>query len=702
MASSLYSNTINTDNKYINSYIGDNNDESPKIFNQQVDLINNINKNQKVNINTSDLNNKNYRINDSKTYIDGKVNISNPAIYPQSYDLYYDNYLHKKNLNSLNLRIIQKYNYINIDSQIIYNNVISNYYLLENNPLIIENGTSILSIKTSSSIIKNFKIGDKITLQGLTPFNKKIKNLNFTFTSGKNIVKTNLNYDALYSTNFNNLLIEFNNISHNNDYFYNIPVIALNNTFNCIILDNTLCFIIPDTFYSPNLTETLISNCTISYQFIANIPINTINAYEPLGKYNLITYHSIVSIQKDYIKVLLSTTTNLKLSSLTFGGSNIQIGNITETYINSDYEYLYNFNTKFFNIASFRIKSSELNIFSTNNDTVSINALNNNFYWSLFEDGNNIYKISLNIGNYTYEDLQLSLENSINNTKRINNRYNYTRVYFQPKLLLFNFTFYNKKASPKCLVQLTFDGIDTYTIKIYDYKHTLKIGDSIEIIDSIDYYNISKTDINTTHIITNAYENAYEITIKNINTIIDVGNTYGGFKISLLHKISAQLHMNYENSIGKILYFKNVGLSNAITKFSSFDDSYTINNQQNYLYTTNSTTNLISEISNLNSSYILLKIEKLNTSINPYNENYCYKFQIQKTLLNNTLFNTFVDNPLYFDPPLDELEKLKLTFITPKGEPINFKLFNYSLSLELITITNENENTELNLQLGRI
>ena len=84
--------------------------------------------------------------------------------------------------------------------------------------------------------------------------------------------------------------------------------------------------------------------------------------------------------------------------------------------------------------------------------------------------------------------------------------------------------------------------------------------------------------------------------------------------------------MDSENSIGNLLFFKGVGLSYAITIFSNSLNDYTLSNQENYLYSNSNTTNIISEVSNLNSSYVLLKIEKLNSCVNPYNQNFCYKY----------------------------------------------------------------------------
>ena len=695
MSSSLYGlPNLNNDIKFINKRAGGKNDDNDQILKTQLEVIKSINSEHNFKINNNDNNNTNYRINNSKTIIDDKTNISNPTIFPENYDLYFNKYLFNKNLNTLNNRIIQQYNYVNIDSRILQTYLNSNYFTLEKDCLTLKNNTNILFITVQESILENFKIGDKITLQGIIPPSITL-NVSFTFTTNSNIVKTSIPFNYLYNSKFSNSLIEFKNIIFSSEYFYNIPINALNDTFNSLIHENQLSFKLPYPFYSTNATETFTSNCNVLFNSIGNIQISNLNAYQPLGKYNLTSYHTIVNINKNIIEVNISEFPCFTIPQIIFGDTNIQIGNITETFINSNYEYLYEFNKKFFNIASIKIISSEINIYSTDNKNITITTKNNKFYWSFFDEKNTIYNITIRSGVYSYDSLKIYMQDEINN-KLLNKE---IELIFNSSSLYFTFKFFNVINNPLCLVNLIITGT-TYQIKIYYENHTLEEGDEIIIKNSIDYYTLSKNYINQKHTITFTEENYIYIDIFYVNEIIDVGNTNGGNGIIITSPTSGKLYFNYENTIGEELYFLNVGSDYAITPFSSKINNYTITNQQPYLY--NSSNDFTFDNFNLNTSYVLLKVEGLNFAYNPFNENYFYKFQTQKTLLNDVLFNTFVDAPLYCNPPMEELQRLKLSFISPNGTPLNFKIFNYSLTLEIITIQNASENTHINTQIGRI
>ena len=695
MSSSLFGlQNLNNDIKFINKRAGGKNDDSDEILKTQLDVIKSINLEHDFKTNTNDNNNTNYRINNSKTILDEKVNISNPSIIPEKYDLYFNNYLFNKNLNTINNRIIQQYNYVNIDSRIVQTYLNSNYFTLEKNPLTLKNNVNILYIKVQDSILQNFKIGDKITLQGITPPTTSL-NVSFTFTTYSSIVKTSIPFNYLYNSKFSNSLIEFKNIIYPSDYFYNIPTNALNNTFNSLIHENQLSFKLPFEFYSTNPTETFTSYCTVLFNSIGNIQITYLNAYQPFGKYNLTSYHTITNIENNTIEVNIPEFPCLIIPSLNFGDTNIQIGNITETFINSNYEYLYEFNKKFFNVASIKIISSEINIYSTDNKNITITTKNNKFYWSFFNENTETYNITIRSGVYSYDSLKTYMQDEINN--KLQNKQ--VELNFNSSSLYFTFKFLNVINNPLCLVGLTITGT-TYQLKIYYEKHTLDVGDEIVIKNSLDYYTLSKDYINQKHIITLTEENYIYVDILYVNPITDVGNTYGGNGIIIISPISAKLYFNYENTIGEELYFLNVGSDYAITPFSSKTNDYTITNQQPYLY--NISPDFTFDNFNLNTSYVLLKIEGLNFSYNPFNENYFYKFQTQKTILNDVLFNTFVDAPLYCNPPLEELQRLRISFISPTGTPLNFKIFNYSLTLEIVTIQNASENTHINTQIGRI
>ena len=194
------------------------------------------------------------------------------------------------------------------------NNVNNTYINLQSNALSIYNNSNILEIRVESKNIDKFYIGGKITIQGLVTVNKNLSNINFNFTNGSNVVIVNIDYDFTEVSNFYNVLIGFSNIINNNfDYFENIPLNALNQIQNMYLINNNtqIAFNLPIVFYSDNLFN-LISSCKINIYNIGNIPINILNASDPYGKLNLISYQTISNISEDSIFIQLPIKLNLK------------------------------------------------------------------------------------------------------------------------------------------------------------------------------------------------------------------------------------------------------------------------------------------------------------------------------------------------------------------------------------------------------
>ena len=548
-------------------------------------------------------------------------------------------------------------------------------------------------------------------MQGLPPLTKNLSNINFNFTNGSSVVIVNLVYDFTQVSRFYDILITFDKITYGNlDYFENIPLNALNQTHKIFLINNNtqLAFNLPITFYSNNLTN-LISSCKITLYSVGNIPIFIINASNPYSKLNLVSYQIISQITKNSIIIQLPIQLYSKSSYIEFGGNNIQIGKLTDLSNNSDFEFICNFNNRYTNIASIRMISSELSTPNINSDNLFINTSNNKFYWTNLIDNNQQYYITIPNGLYTYDTLLTKMTELINSTARISSdsslyQYNNFKLNFDSRINLFSFKSYNKYILPKCFNNYSKIN-NSYKIIIQQTNHLLTTLDEIEIQYSIDYYVISKYDINTTHSITNVIsKDLYEITITNINEIIDVGNTEGGYAINIITKNSFNLLFNYENTVGNLLNFNYVGSTSSITPFCNVKNNYTINNNQVYLFNNIKNDKNIDNKANPNYAYFLLLCDKLNNCYNPFSINYFYKFLFNNTNTSNVgvLYNTFVESPIFYNPPLPSLDVLKLTFVNPQGDPINYKNFKYSFTLEIITISNETENTNINIKIAKI
>ena len=193
----------------------------------------------------------------------------------------------------------------------------------------------------------------------------------------------------------------------------------------------------------------------------------------------------------------------------------------------------------------------------------------------------------------------------------------------------------------------------------------------------------------------------YEIEILNINEIPDVGDTRGGFSTKIKTRGIFRLFFNYEDTFGDILGFSYVGFQDSITSYSSNNLNYVIDNKLPYYIDFNKILTVNKNIPNIvnnqndfnitNNNYIFLLIDGLNINYNPNSIKYAYKFLL--TEKNDTLFNTFVNSPLYFNPPLKILDKLNITWLNSFGELVYFYNRNHSFTLEITSINNYPVNT---------
>lgn len=549
------------------------------------------------------------------------------------------------------------------------------------------------------------------------------------------------------------------------EYWRNIPYQLLNNIQKIYIIntDNNIriAFNLPIKYYSSNLNDNVLtSSCKITFNCLGNYPINLINANTPLTSLNLSNYLTLLSITTNYIEVLLTNTISLNDNILLdgywkndsfFTGKGIQIGKI-DGFVQS-YDSANNFvlflNKTYVNVAEIKIISSEIpnvqtnvnggtennkivnfyteskstSSYATTNLSISyVKIQNNRLYWDNVLD-KNMYFIELSPGNYTYELLKKEIEYKVSLTKRyplIDNEYlseyNNMEVEFIQETDESKFKMFDIYNIPNCFEEFT--DISTSTKSIYKIKilcpyHNLNKGDMIFISNSLSYYVIDKKYINLTkgHIVSNVLNNTYfEIIIKNINPIESVGNTKGGFSVEIKKYSIFRLYFNFTDTIGELIGFPFVGYKSSITNYSSLLKYYTITNKDTYYINISSILivnnnippqNLLAKFSNEQYTYFLLLADGLNNNNNPNGPSYFYKFLINQPP-GNYLFNTFVNSPVYFNPPIRNFNELKLTLVYPDGSLVNMGNLNYSLTFEITTINNLPENTNINTNLSRV
>ena len=101
------------------------------------------------------------------------------------------------------------------------------------------------------------------------------------------------------------------------------------------------------------------------------------------------------------------------------------------------------------------------------------------------------------------------------------------------------------------------------------------------------------------------------------------------------------------------------------------------------------------------SRYILIQIQNLNNNSNPNGPPYFAKILLNGQV-NSYLYNTYVQSPVYINPPLKSINELSITFINANGNLVDFGNLNHSFTLEITSLNNYPENTNLNTNMVRI
>ena len=199
---------------------------------------------------------------------------------------------------------------------------------------------------------------------------------------------------------------------------------------------------------------------------------------------------------------------------------------------------------------------------------------------------------------------------------------------------------------------------------------------------------------------------------KNINPLNTTTTGDGGNSIIILTYSSFKIYFNKPNTIGQVLGFKNTGAPGSITPYCDKSNNFTINNSQPYIYGTESIQIVNNQIDNIVVTndfnfdvgrYILIQCSDsiFNQCLTLNGIPYFYKIQL-KGDPGTMMFNTFVDNPIYFNPPLKYLEYFDFKFLTENGNEFNFFGIDNSMTFEITSVTNIPENTNLTSYVARI
>lgn len=492
--------------------------------------------------------------------------------------------------------------------------------------------------------------------------------------------------------------------------------------------------------------ENTVSDVMITYQHYGGIPIKYINAQYPVGFSfnNGFQYITDISTNK-YIVVAMNRVGFL---SGQFGGNNAYIGLIND--IKQGYpqpnKYIISLENDYANVVMVKMINS---IFPrTQNiimDGLSGGTKNNNFYWQNQDDGDHVYSITIEPGNYTASELKEIFESMVQKVYRYNNKTITSQINYitldideiTDKVTFSNYNVYQpgnmqvyksqtnlntiNEINTNNMTSLTptqpsvstslayyqypngayysnFPNInfsnDVIIINISHPNNNMAVGNVIMISGSLNYGSIPAKYLNGKHIITRVGTNDYDILLTNVNTDSTLNSSIrGGNEIIIYTPNLFCIRFDNPDTFGSILGFRDVGNNTSITPYQTI-----ITND--VLYDGEDISNVIQNISGVQNTnitrirnhldlkgpqYILIQCKELqNTRSLGKIKNYFYKILLNDKL-DKYIYDSYVDSPIFYNDPIDRINQLTIDIVTSDGTYYDFNGLNHSFVLEIIT-----------------
>lgn len=690
--------------------------------------------------------------------------------HPEKYDPLSD-YLHK--MGNMDRANVTRYytEYINIDSSNrnkIPKASIDTWSTLITDPLLFTKDSKSLFIKHENH---NFEINDKISISGVKYVKKnlkiKLKTIEASgttttttviqFTNNSQYMTINMPSRMVFNDNITTaaaydvtgLMVEIAGVKGfpGTAFIENIPINSINTKHQILLINpddptnysDSRFYIKLIKAYTGDNTTFLPSdyNFSITYYYIAGIPINQLNAEYPINPQNLTGYHLITSVtQNGYYITLQKSATSIDSITGYTGGSDIYVAKILDIelgYPNPNH-YVVKLEKTYNNIVKVNLVSSEFPNTEKVIKALPENKKNNKIYWQNLEDGDYVYSVEIDSGNYNPTDLVTEINNKIYGTvKRIsavdlgdpvllnatftNNNYIQLSINTDKDLSIFRSFKEALLVKPFIEVNPSIDtkGGDTvttaisYTITIQMSNHGLSVGDSILISGSLAYFGIPVEVINKEHlVVTIVDKDRYTIVVEHFNLGTTRTDNGGGSAVSIFVPNIFRLRFDYTDTFGRQLGFRNVGEAVAVTSYASIisnKDMYpnepVYDEAGNKIVVTNNALILSGD------NYILMACSQFDTSkFRGIYSSGKVKNAFGKILLTHepgkVLFNSFVEAPVYMHDPVPTITELELFFYSPDGELFNFNGLDHSFTLEIVTIAEFPKGTGITSNIATI
>jgi hypothetical protein len=593
-------------------------------------------------------------------------------------------------------------------------NILSSIKLnIPNNPLTLKENSDLIELKCLNH---NLTSSDEIILGNISG-DLLIDDTNITFYNNSQIVKIEIinNSHSIFEVDIknNDIFVNISNIKAavlTSKFINNIPINLINKNHKIFLkkLDQDIIDINRKFFYIklPISAELTTSSFTyknsltkLDFKSIANINTNLLNARYPLTYDNLQGFHNIWEIiDSDNIKIKIKNVSSRNLTNV--GGNNIigiPIKNQLEGYPNSNnykVDLGYNINNiSFIKLIHTQIPNSERLI-----KDFPPEKQNNKLYWQMAEDGDILYSLEIEPGNYNSEELITIITEKWNlttrtlkNTNTTTNQSNLNRLSMTINTTndIVTFNSFNIFTLNRAITKSNSEFSDGLVRIIVNHlNHDLEVGDKILLEGALSTDNIPRSVLNVEHIIESIVDtNNYIIKLRSHNPNTS-DTTNGGTSIFVLTPSKFRLLFDKNDTLGNILGFRNVGNKNSITKFGTsisnnipYDFDYYINEVGLQNYNDNDISVKPGQLQFINNDYILMLCDAIDDDIKINNISGCLsKIYFSSSGVN---YDTFVQINYNLKKEKRNISTLNFKFCYPDGILYDFNNTEHSFILEI-------------------
>lgn len=620
-------------------------------------------------------------------------------------------------------------------------------HLSANNPLEFIDGSNEVIIHHPNH---GFEPEDKISILGVLGENltlltnttvdgSTVKTIQLTNDSNEIIIKYPHGLGSSYFNTSTPVQVSVDGVKSNlnNTYLDSIPINFINKKHN-VVLDfaEVNGEQVPDPDYFKIIVnknyeregnafnfETYTFN--LNKEYVCGIPLKYINADFPVRPDRLQGYHEIISTTNDTYTIRVNIPAQFSGSGRA-GGNSIQVAKIEieEEGSADPSKYSITLPTIYHNVVSVKIISS---IFPITQKSFTLN--NNKLYWQNLDDGNHVYSLEIDPGNYQVDELVDTLHNKFYNTPRINTTADasdnqYISNYTSNQFVQIGINIATDKVSFRSFREtiLTHPIINTeppitedsdtdstilltsnIKLTINHSRHNLNVGDIVLIQNSIPHLGIPSTSIDGEHeVIEVVDKDSYKIQLDRFNFLATRVDTKGGNAVYFYTPNIFRLRFDYDDTMGEQLGFRNVGDPLSITKFATNITNFDEYEEDALIDVNGLVVDRRKPTVNLSGKdYILMAVEQLNNTfgVGPIKE-YFTKIIIMD-IPGKIVFNSFVNTNSTYKEPIAELSQLDVTFYNPDGTQYDFGGFEHSYTLEIISEREIPRNTGISVKSGK-